>query len=106
EDDDSTVWQADSLPQMTEQHHAAERCGQRGHEEPVVAARDRAGDCSGRVASQAVSDEPLRLQEPRLVDVLRGPDQTPDELSLRSDITMSTHTATSVRRAHGAHAYA
>ena len=73
QDYDRPVGQAHAFPEVAQEHHATEWGGQCGHQQSVVPARDRTRDGPRRVATEAVSDEPFRLQELRLVDFVHAP---------------------------------
>src|SRR5215471_5655713 len=63
EDDDTSVGQTDALPEVAEEHQASERRGQSRDEQSVIPASDGTGNRPRRVASEAIGDEPFRLQE-------------------------------------------
>ena len=58
----AAVGQAQALGESVEHHHAAQRIGQGGDQQAVVAARDGAAHRAGGVAAQAVGDQPLLAQ--------------------------------------------
>jgi hypothetical protein len=56
------IGEAHALGERGQHHHAAGGVRQRGDEQAVIATRGDAVDAPGRVAAEAVRDEPLALR--------------------------------------------
>ncbi len=74
------IGEAQPFGEVIEKHHPPERSGQRGNQQPVIAARDGADDRPRRVAAEPVGDEPLAPSELGRVAVVIGlPADAPGE---------------------------
>src|SRR2546425_11205543 len=79
--DDLIGGQTNLLRQVVEHHLSAERRGQGGDEQAVIAARARSGDRAGGVAAQAVGNQPFTLDQAAVSGLLAlRPGHAADEL--------------------------
>src|SRR5205807_4921105 len=68
--DGLAVWQADAFGYIVQHHLAAQRRGQRGNEQAMIAARASSGNRARSVTTQAVGNQPFTLNQ-ALVSCLR-----------------------------------